>query len=221
MVENEQDLLALATQLSGLTIGQLAARFGEIVPATQHKAKGWVGQLIERALGAKAGSLPIADFPELGVELKTIPVNTKGKPRESTYVCTVQLRQQYGITFEQTVVYQKLRRVLWVPIEAEPAIALIDRQIHAPLLWSPSETQLNQLREDWQELTDMIALGELEMISAQLGEYLHIRPKAADARSLTTATNFLGEPTMTLPRGFYLRSSFTEQIIKSIDLTCS
>jgi len=213
VIKNEQDLLALAHQLCGLTIAQLAERLNEIVPDNSLHAKGFVGQLIERALGANSGNLPVADFPDLGVELKTIPINTKGKPRESTYICMVPLKAQYHIVFEQTVVYQKLQRILWIPIESEPHTQVSARRIGQPLLWSPNEIQFQQLRADWQELVDMIAMGELEMLSAQIGEYLHIRPKAADARSLTKSINFLGETTQTLPRGFYLRSVLTEQII--------
>ncbi len=55
------------------------------------------------------------------------------------------------------------------------------------MLWSPNEEEDRQLREDWEELMDMIVLGQVERITARHGEYLQIRPKAANAKALTEA----------------------------------
>jgi len=129
MLKDKNELLQLSQQLNGLSLWQLAGLCGVTVPDSQRRAKGWAGQLIEQALGATAGSLPIADFPDIGVELKTIPLDVNGKPRESTYICVLPMRQQYQVSFEQSVVYQKLHCVLWVPIEATPAIPLAERRM--------------------------------------------------------------------------------------------
>jgi DNA mismatch repair protein MutH len=39
--------------------------------------KGWIGILLELWLGASAGSKPEQDFAALGVELKTIPIDSQ------------------------------------------------------------------------------------------------------------------------------------------------
>lgn len=201
--------------IAGQSLGQLARTLNVTLPQQLLNAKGWPGQLVEMALGATASSLPEPDFQHIGVELKTLPINAQGRPKESTHVCTVPLTHNDGLTWQTSWVRQKLARVLWVPIEADPAVPLGERCIGTPLLWSPSAGQEAILQQDWEELMDMVCLGQLEQITAHYGIYLQIRPKAADARALCPATGEDGDAILTLPRGFYLRAKFTAEILAS------
>ena len=81
------------------------------------------------------------------------------------------------------------------------------------LLWSPDADQERGLRADWEELTDLVCLGKVETITAHHGQWLQIRPKAANARSRRWGVNELGERSRTLPRGFYLRTTFTAALL--------
>lgn len=202
---SEALLLAQARQLSGYTLGELAAMAGITTPKDLKRDKGWIGVLLEIWLGASAGSKPEQDFSALGVELKTIPVDSLGRPLETTFVCVAPLTGNSGVTWETSHVRHKLKRVLWVPVEGERSIPLAERRVGSPLLWSPSEEEDRQLRLDWEELMDMIVLGQVERITARHGEVLQLRPKAANARALTEAIGARGEPILTLPRGFYLK----------------
>lgn len=210
---SENELLGNARAIAGLTLQELARRFQCPVPRNLRRNKGWVGELIEIALGASAGSLPEPDFRSIGVELKTLPIRRDGRPKESTHICTVPLTHNIGLRWENSLVRRKLCRVLWIPIEADPSIPLAKRHIGSPLLWSPSRQEEAALRTDWEELMDMVSLGELDRVSAYYGECLQIRPKAADGRALTDGFSETGAPMRTLPRGFYLRASFTEQLL--------
>ncbi len=212
--KSEKELLASAWGMVGKSLQQIADSLGLRVPDNQLRAKGWVGALMEMYLGATASSLPEPDFQHIGVELKTLPLNRYGKPKESTYVCTVSLRGNIGQRWENSTVKLKLNRVLWVPIEAEATIPLSQRRVGNPFIWSPSPLQETDLRNDWQELMDMVSMGELEQLSSRQGKYLQIRPKAADARALSETTIGSGETGLTLPRGFYLRPAFTRMLIK-------
>ncbi|MEG7688999.1 MutH/Sau3AI family endonuclease, partial [Listeria monocytogenes] len=73
--ENERQLFERAQALAGASFGELAARAQLPIPKDLKRDKGWVGMLLELYLGAMAGSKPEQDFPELGIELKTIPVD--------------------------------------------------------------------------------------------------------------------------------------------------
>lgn len=209
---SEPELLLRAAELAGQTLQQVAVRAGVDVPDDQKRMKGWIGELVEISLGATASSRPEPDFQNIGVELKTVPVNERGLPRESTYVCNVPLQNEMG-TWRDSNVRRKLARVLWVPVEADSTIPLRLRRVGCAVLWSPNREQEEVLRVDWEELTEMIGLGRLEDISSHYGRCLQIRPKAAHARVLTPSFNDFGEPARTLPRGFYLRSSFTARIL--------
>lgn len=203
-----------AREIAGISLAELAARLEEPVPADLRRAKGWVGQMLERALGASAASLPEPDFQQLGVELKSLPLNANGQPRESTYVCTVPMGDTTRLSWERSWLRLKLQRVLWVPIEADPERPLPQRRIGTALLWSPSTDEEAALQEDWEELMDMISLGRWEELSARHGRYLQVRPKAAHSRVLTGSHDSDGNPCQILPRGFYLRTAFTRRILE-------
>ena len=212
--ESEEELLAQAQAMAGEPLAALAKAQGVAVPRDSRRAKGWAGQLLEAYLGATAGSLSEPDFQLIGVELKTIPVNADGAPRESTYVCTVPLMGESSVVWRDCNVHRKLARVLWVPIVTDSATLPGDRIIGWPLLWSPSTREASDLRADWEELMDMVCMGQLESISAHHGTCLQIRPKAADSRSRRWGIGETGENVRTLPRGFYLRSNFTRKILQ-------
>ena len=211
--QSEQELLQRARNLAGLSLQQIADQLGREVPHDLRHHKGWVGQLLEAALGATAASAAVPDFEAIGVELKSLPVDARGLPRESTYVCTVPL-EAVGEQWENCWLRRKLARVLWLPIEAERSIALPQRRVGTALLWSPDTEEELLLRRDWEELMDQVLLGGLEQISARHGEVLQIRPKAADSRALRHAVGSDGERILTNPRGFYLRAGFTAAILR-------
>ena len=176
--ESEAQLLSQARQLSGYALGELAAMAGIVTPKDLKRDKGWIGVLLEIWLGASAGSKPEQDFAALGVELKTIPVDSLGRPLETTFVCVAPLTGNTGVTWETSHVRHKLKRVLWIPVEGERSIPLAERRVGSPLLWSPNEEEEQQLRLDWEELMDMIVLGHVERITARHGEVLQLRPES-------------------------------------------
>ncbi len=202
-----------ANLLAGYSLSELAALAGLPVPPDLRRDKGWIGILLEQWLGASAGSKPEQDFAAIGVELKTIPIDRSGRPLETTFVCVAPLTGNTGVTWETSHVRHKLKRVLWVPVEGERTIPLGERRIGTPLLWSPSEEEEEQLKRDWEELMDLIVLGQVEHITARHGEVLQLRPKAANSRALTEAVGAHGEPILTLPRGFYLKKPFTAALL--------
>ncbi len=212
---NKQELMERANSLAGMTIQQLANKMNIDVPESLVHAKGWFGTLLEQYLGAEAASAPKPDFINLDIELKTIPIDENGKPKESTYICVAQLDPIALSSWENSLVHHKLAHVLWIPFEASKTIPIALRRIGTPVLWKPDTRQKKQLKEDWQELCDMIVLGEVDKISASMGTCLQIRPKAANAASLTIDKNQSEANSLTLPRGFYLRPSFTHSIVTS------
>ncbi|MBL1376869.1 DNA mismatch repair endonuclease MutH [Zobellella iuensis] len=206
-------LVARAEQLAGLSLGELAQRLAIEVPPHLRRDKGWIGQLLELALGASAGSKPEQDFPELGVELKTLPIDSNGKPLETTFVCVAPLIDIAGLRWEYSNVRNKLSRVLWIPVLGERGVAPGDRIIGQPLLWEPDEEEERLLRQDWEEIMELISLGRVREVTARHGQVLQLRPKAANGRALTEAVGRQGQPIMTLPRGFYLKTGFTAALL--------
>ncbi len=212
---SENELLDCAAALAGRTLGEVARCHAIAVPRNLKRAKGWVGELLETALGATAGSRPVPDFESIGVELKSVPLNSQHLPQESTFVSSAPLINTVGLQWSTSTVKAKLNRVLWVPIEAAHEIPVAIRRIGRPILWSPSSEDSAILQADWEEHIERIALGNLDEHGAQLGTYLQIRPKAINKRDRTLAVSHTGEQIALLPRGFYLRTSFTRKIISA------
>lgn len=211
--KSTQDLLENARAIAGLRLGHLARRLEWSVPGDLRRHKGWIGRLLETALGADAGNASV-DFAGLGVELKTIPVDRRGRPRETTFVCSVPLASPDETSWETSRTRTKLETVLWIPILNGDDLAIGDRLVGSPLLWSPSPSEERLLAEDWREHLDVIRRGCVDEITARDGRALQIRPKGADADSTTWTVGPDGDAVLTQPRAFYLRTSFTASVLE-------
>jgi DNA mismatch repair protein MutH len=205
----ESALLERCQAIEGFSFAQLAAHLNLCIPSHALQRKGWAGQAIERALGTNASTRSAPDFMELGIELKTLPINHLGKPAQSTFVTTIPLLTIHQQTWCTSQCFAKLRRVLWMPVEDDPNISFPHRRIGRALLWSPSPQDEKILEQDWLELSLMIGTGQLTEVDASMGQFLQVRPKAANAKCLCYGFDAEGNKILTLPRGFYLRASFT------------
>lgn len=199
-----------AEALAGHTIGELAAALDTPLPREARRAKGFVGTLVEAALGAdpRAGEKP--DFPALGVELKTIPVGRNGRPVESTFCCSIDMARADVEQWQRSRLAQRLACVLWIPVEAARIAPLAERRILAPRFWSPSDAEEELLRGDWEDLIGAIGAGRPP--TAHDGRVLQVRPKAADSSTRALSVGLDG-PRRALPLGFYLRAGFTATIL--------
>lgn len=212
--KSEVALLERCRAIEGFSFGQLSAYLQLTIPDNPKQRKGWIGQALELVLGADAGNKSVPDFEILGIELKTIPIAHSGLPKESTFITSIPLLTIHQQYWENSQCYAKLKRILWVPIEGEHDIPYVHRRIGRAFMWSPNAQQENTLMEDWNYLTSQIILGHLELINATMGDYLQIRPKAANGKSLCYGYDAEGNKVQTLPRGFYLRSKFTATLLE-------
>jgi DNA mismatch repair protein MutH len=205
-----RELELRAHALSGRSMGEVAAALGVPVPEDERRAKGFVGQLVERALGADPSAGERPDFPELGVELKTIPLRPDGTPVESTFCCSIRMGEADRVVWPESRLERRLRCVLWIPVEAAGAAPLAQRRIGAPKLWRPSVEELALLRTDWEDLIGAIGAGGTP--GSHVGRVLQVRPKAANSAERTVAPTEDGAGEA-LPLGFYLRPAFTAALL--------
>jgi DNA mismatch repair protein MutH len=208
---SERELLERARALAHDDLGGLADRVGRRPPPDLTRDKGWVGQLIEDALGATAANRAEPDFVALGVELKTVPVDASGRPREATFVTAAPPDALLRGDWATSAVRHKTRRILWIPVESDEAVPVAARRIGQALLWSPSATDDAAFAADWDTFCSTARAG-LDRLHGRLGRVLQLRPKARDARARTTATDPEGRTVSAKPLGFYLRRSFTSAV---------
>ncbi len=206
------ELQLRARALEGVDVGSLAAALGEPLPQSPQRAKGFVGQLAELALGADADAYDRPDFVALGVELKSIPVDAQGRPRESTFCCSIRMAAAPSATWEGSRLKRRLACVLWLPVVTTKEQSLAARRFGRARLWRPSAATWALLRADWEQLMGMLGAGQGGLLTAHKGELLQVRPKAANARQRTLGQDGDG-PAAVAPMGFYLRPSFTAAIL--------
>lgn len=189
-----------ANNITGMTIAELAKALQIPLPHNPKSAKGFIGQLVEIALGASAGSNPIQDFPSINLELKTIPIKFNGSPAETTHICVAHLNNLCGLSFENSNVYNKIKQVLWVPVEGEKDIPIGERHIGQSFLWKMNDEEFKLLKSDFEEILEYIIHNDKENIPASIGEYMQLRPidKVDDKKQY----------------GFYLRKNFTSMLIQ-------
>ena len=199
---SEAELWARAEALASMPLGELADRVGCRLPLDTSRDKGFVGTLVERALGATAENRSVPDFERLGVELKTVPVQSE-RPMGSTFVCTATPREAETRNWAESALHHKTRRILWIPVEADPSLPLPTRRVGAPLLWSPSPEEDESLRQDWSRL----ARGSWEGVTGREGEVVQLRPKAAHARARRADDE--------APRGWYFRRRFVVALFEA------
>lgn len=212
----ENTLLTAARALAGYTVAELAQAVKQGLPNEPLRDKGFIGRVAERALGLHPtpGVAPAArDFVTLGVELKTLPVSAQLQPRESTFVCYVPLVQLTEVPWEESRVAKKLTRVLFLPIESGSDLGFSQRRVGRAFLWSASAEQTAILRADYVELARRVQDGHAEALDARVGQALQLRPKAAHGSVRVRITDGDGVPWRLQPRAFYLRASFTKQIV--------
>lgn len=208
---DEATLLDRATALAGRTMAEVAEAVETPVPPDLKRHKGWIGTVLEAALGATASNRPVPDFEALGIELKTIPMTARGKVKESTFVCTAPMDGRLAATWEESRVQHKLSRVLWMPVVGDGPPG--ERIVGQGVLWSPDADEEKLLRDDWTELSDLLALGEHWQLDARRGQVLQLRPKAAHSATLMWTLGDEGDWVQEGPRGFYLRATFTAGLL--------
>lgn len=207
-------VLERARSLEGLTLAEVVEQYKLVAPGQGVHAKGRIGELFEHVLGATGGSgQRVRDFPELELELKTIPIDLRGKPLESTFVCAVDLNEE--VDYANSWVFRKLRKVLFLPVIGERRSASAVRTVGRAVLFEPTPEEDAALAADYDEIMGLVGIGRIEDVTAHLGEHLQIRPKARDGSARTLTFGREGEHISTVPRGFYLRTRFTEHVLNS------
>jgi DNA mismatch repair protein MutH len=187
------------------------------VPAGGLRSKGWAGRVIERELGAGDGGRQGPDFADLGVELKTVPVDQDLCPAESTAVCHIDPVAIAGESWATSYVRKKLARVLLIALEVQrrQVASVGDRRVVAVRLWAPSPDEESLLRADFELLVrEYFRCGRASEITGHLGRVLQVRPKARRASDLRHAFGADGKPTRIGRCGFYLRPTFVHSILR-------
>lgn len=173
--------------------------------------KGSAGQIIEKLIGVKPNARPEPDIPSLGLEIKTLPISSSGQVKENTFLMSIQLPLSSG-SFKRSTLFHKIRHILFVPIIRAHSYASLEDWIGKAFLYDLERdlVSFKTMEQDWDMLTNLLTEEEYHFIDADLGELLHIRPKARNAQHLQR----VGAMAIN-PLGWYLRKKHTQQLINN------
>ena len=212
--QNFEELISYLNAINGKSLDELSKKVGLKLPSSTLHGKGFAGELIELCIGASAGNAAIPDFPNLWLELKTIPVGEDLKPLESTFISYAPLTNIRNLTFEESSLFAKISRVLFVIVLAPRNLEISKRKVLGYFFWQPSSTELALIKEDFNELMEMVKIGNVEKISAKIGTVIQMRPKCANGKQTTDCIGPDGNFIKTRPRGFYMRRCFTQKLLE-------
>lgn len=210
---NEKELINKLKLLAGCTVKKLLSIVNIPLISILKNDKGIIGKLIERYLGLVNNNHRCQDFYNIGIELKTISINSFGFPIEDTCICSAKLIGNFDISWELSYVKNKIFRILWVPIEGNKKISFFNKRIGLPVIWNPNHSENMLLKRDWEEIMNFIILGKVEYLDSIYGQVLYIKSKSKNSNSLTCAIGCNGENIMVNPKSFYLRKYFTKMVL--------
>lgn len=224
VIEYMLPLFDIIGRSKGKTIGQLKAELGI---ERDKMVKGASGLIVENLLGIRNNNRDEADIPEIGCEIKILPLqrNRNGdiKAKEPTAIQMINYMEVSQETWETAKLRNKINLTFWVAYLAKKdgvALNQNDYVIVDYFLDHPTDVQNGVFRQDWEEIRRYIVEGRADRLSCSMGVYLEPKTKGANNRDKTQAPDGQGGILMARRRAFYYKKHYTNTaIIPHIDLS--
>ena len=182
--------------------------------------KGLLGNLIEQAyFGYPSNSRQEADFPEVGLELKSTPYDGEGdaiRPGETLSLTQINYREPQEENYYLSHVWEKMQKILIVYYHRERERA---RRMQSKLFYSisyvfmlrPDARDLAIIEADYRMLVGYMTRGEAHLLSRTHGEYLGVAPKSSRREYVE---QYYGEHIPALKRGYVLKIPYLTYILR-------
>lgn len=146
--------------------------------------KGGVGNLIEeRYFGYRVNSDAHADFADVGIELKTtcydIKANGSVRAGERLVLGMIAFDESIEVNMEDSHMWDKGSDVLLIYYGRDKSIDKFDQEISYVVLFTPPETDLAVIREDYKTIQRYVMDGRADELSESLTKYLGACTKGA------------------------------------------
>jgi len=217
-------LFEIVKNAKGKTIGQIK---NELNLERENMKKGASGLIVESLLGIKNNNNAFADIPEIGCEVKILPLhfNTKGqiKAKEPTQIQMINYFEVANENWETAKIRKKISLTFWVVYLAKNGSKTLhqnDYKIIDYFVDHPNDTKIITFKNDWELIQDYIRRGLADKLSCSMGEYLEPKTKGANNQDKTDAPDGKGGSTRVRRRAFYYKKNYTNtHIIPNIDIS--
>ena len=204
------------------------------------EGKDLTARMVHKALGVKRRKR-IREFEQVGYRIRTLNLRSSdGYPFEAVSLPVMDLEEFASEEWEGKVVVddtdreigdvpesrlaRDLRRILFVPtyspVRSTPQL---DRVLGRPFFWSPSETELQGIRSEWESYQREVREGKAAYLSVpgknqrmnsltrpKPEGYIHMRPHAQDSRDVYKHGPFAGITKYC----FWLNKEFVYRLVK-------
>ncbi len=201
----EREVLARVEPFIGRTLTDLASHVGR---STTGKAA--VAQTVRALLGQR-GTGRAGEFERFGIETKIVPINRAARVVEAmSFPAFVHEELAYE-TWEASDLLSRLQRMLIVPVYRERRADTAAMRLGRPFFWSPSPAELEGIGREWEAMRSAIDRGEAARLpKASETKYIHVRPKARDARDRDPAPGGID----VIKKSFWLNQRFLERVLR-------
>lgn len=225
VIEVLTPLFNIITNAKGKTIGQIKDSL--FIGDKCKMKKGASGLIVENLLGIENNNRDEADLPQIGCEIKILPLqkNRDGaiKAKEPTAIQMINYCEVAKETWETAKLRSKINLTFWVvylaKVDGKPK-RQNDYVIVDYFLDHPSDVQNGIFKTDWEEIQSYIKRGDADKLSCSMGVYLEPKTKGANNQDKTDTPDGKGEITRARRRAFYYKKNYTNtQIIPNLDLS--
>ena len=224
-LENLQPLFNIIKSVKGKTIRQIKEEL--FIGDKCKMKKGASGLIVENLLGVENNNRDEADLPEIGCEIKILPLqlNCNGdiKAKEPTAIQMINYCQVAKEVWETAKLRTKINITFWVVYLAKEngkALNQDDYVIVDYFLDHPTATQLEVFKKDWEEIQQYIIKGDADKLSCSMGVFIEPKTKGANNQDKTDAPDGKGGLIKVRRRAFYYKKNYTNtQIIPNLDLS--
>lgn len=225
---NPKDIASIISYSKTLENKRLIDIIHESPTAYNIKNKGNLGHIIERDFfGYDINSRKEADFIEVDVELKVIPVKEiKKKPNSDLYIkrkgLSVKERVVLSVinytdiiahSWETTDLHHKLDKILMMFYLHEKDVEPYKLKFLLSELWEPMQKDLPYLRKDWELIKSKIEDGRAHELSEGDTFLLGASTKGASKKSLVSQPN---SNNLAMQRAYSLKRSYVDHIFNNL-----
>lgn len=222
VIETLAPLFNIISQSRGKTIKQLK----EDLNIAKIMKKGASGLIVENILGIKNNSRDEPDLPEIGCEIKCLPLqqNKNGdiKAKEPTAIQIINYCEVAKEKWETAKVRHKISLTFWVVYLAKQnnkALNQDDYVIVDYYLDQPNAETDGIFKKDWEEIQAFIKRGDADKLSCSMGIYLEPKTKGRNNKDVTDAPDGKGGKIKARRRAFYYKKNYTnKKIIPQLNL---
>ena len=175
----------------GKTIGQIKDELGI---ERDKMVKGASGLIVENLLGIQNNNRDEADIPEIGCEIKILPLqknrNGEIKAKEPTAIQMINYMEVSQETWETAKLRNKINLTFWVVYLAKKdgvSLHQNDYVIVDYFLDHPTDVQNGIFKKDWEDIQKYIIEGRADQLSCSMGVYLEPKTKGANNQDKTHA----------------------------------